>query len=133
MVDSDSNVRHTDAQATDLRGGENVYQVLANNARHRTLGELRTTAIGCGVNAAFIWWRYPGLSWLAAGFAACSAYAVWGLLDRRLLDAEDHGFVARDRADFLRKGQRIVVAAGTGVALWALMRFMAAALGGWQH
>jgi hypothetical protein len=132
MVDTDTDIRHT-SPSTDLRGAENVFQVLANNARHRTLGELRTTAIGCSVNAAFIWWRYPSLSWLAAGFAACAAYGAWGLLDRSMTDAEDHGFVARSRAELFRKAGRIVAAAGTGAALWALMRFMAAALSGWQH
>jgi hypothetical protein len=133
MIDSDTNIRQADLQSTDLQTSENVFQVLANNARNRTLGELRTTAVGCGINAAFIWWRYPSFSWLAAGFAACAAYAVWGLLDRSLLDAEEHGFVARGRAELLLKAQRVVAAAGSGAAFWALFRFMAAALGGWQH
>jgi hypothetical protein len=133
MVDRETNIHRTDVELTDVSRTENVFQVLANNARRRTLGELLTTAIGCGVNAAFIWWRYPSIAWVGAGFAACAAYAVWGLLDRPLLDAEQRGFVARDRAELLRKAQRAIAIAGTGSALWALMRFMAAALGNWNH
>lgn len=133
MVDSDTDTGHTTVQSRDSTGGENVFQVLAHNAGDRTLGQLSTTAIGCGANAAFIWLRYPSLSWLAAGFAACSAYGIWGLLDRALVDAERRGFFGRGRVELLRRTQRVVMTAGTGVALWALFRFMASALAGWQH
>ena len=133
MVDVDGQTGQAGAKTPEARRGENVFQVLANNARRRTLGELGTTAVAGAVNAGFLWWRYPGVSWLAAGFAACSAYAACGLLDRSLMRAEEQGFVSRDRADRLRKARTAVAAVGTGAAVWALLRFMAAALGGWQH
>lgn len=120
-----------DSPSRDL--GENVFQVLARNARGRSRVELRATALACGVNAAFIWWRHPGLSWLAAGLTAGAAYAIWGLLDRGSMDADAVGISARGRAAALRDVQPLVVIAGTGAALWSLLAFMAAALGGWQH
>jgi hypothetical protein len=133
MTDSDANVRQANVRPTEQSRGENVFQVLANNARRRTLGELRTTAIGCTINAAYLWWRHPSLSWLAAGLAACSCYAVWGLLDRSAADAEERGFAAGRTVDVRRDVQPIVTVLGTAAAFWSLFSFMAAALGGWQH
>lgn len=112
---------------------ENVFQVLADRARDRSSGELGGTAIACGVNALFIWWRYPGISWLASGLTACAAYAIWGLLDRLSSESEARSFFGRSRAGLLRDVQPIVAILGTGAALWALGGFMAAALRGWQH
>jgi hypothetical protein len=126
----DTKVR-VDAPDTDL--GENVFQVLARNARGRSRVELRATAFACGVNAGFLWWSHPSLSWLASGFTAGAAYALWGLLDRASTDADVKGIVARGRAAMLREVQPLLVIAGTSAAFWALFRFMAAALGGWQH
>jgi len=117
----------------DVRTNENVFNVLAKNARRRTAGELWTTAFGCGVNAIVLWWQHPSLSWLASGFAAGAAYAIWGLLDRARDEVrEDSPDAAAERLLALLL-QRLVAVAGTGAALWALLRFMAAALGGWQH
>ena len=36
-------------------------------------------------------------------------------------------------AALLRGVSKVVAAAGTCAAVWALLRFMGAALGGWQH
>ena len=66
-------------------------------------------------------------------FAAGAAYAIWGLLDRARDEVrEDSPDAAAERLLALLL-QRLVAVAGTGAALWALLRFMAAALGGWQH
>src|SRR4051794_9413390 len=61
---------------------ENVFAVLARQARGRTTSELRTTAVGCAVNATLLLVYHPSLSWIAAAFGAASAYGVWGLADR---------------------------------------------------
>jgi len=117
--------------ATDSERTETVFGVLAAQARGRTTSELRTTAIGCGVNAALIWWQYPRLSWLAAAFVAASAYGLWGLVDRAVGDAQRASHPDRGRTEQLIGFRGIAIVAGTGAALWSAFNFMAVALGGW--
>lgn len=62
--------------------GKTVFAVLANQARERSTSELRTTALGCAVNAGLLFVYHPKLSWLAWAFVAASSYGIWGLADR---------------------------------------------------
>jgi hypothetical protein len=111
---------------------ESLFVILARNARERSPTELWTTAVGGAVNTTFIWWQFPGLRWLAAGFAAVAAYGIGGLSER-LLAAR-----ARDR-DAGWRGKALVairsaaLVGGLGAAIGAVLGFMAAALGGWNH
>jgi hypothetical protein len=112
-------VSSTDEEAaTD----ENVFQVLGRQARTRTPHELWLTTGGALLSAGLVWWQHPALLWLAAGFLATAAYGAWGLLDR-----------AADDTPAADKARNLVAVIGTGAALWAVLGFMAAALGGWRH
>ena len=94
--------------------------------------ELWTTAVGGTANAAFIWWQFPALHWVAAGFAAVAAYGIGGLSERLLAArASDQHAGWRDRALVAVRG--IALAGGLAAAAGAVLGFMAAALGGWQH
>ena len=106
---------------------ENVFRALAREARARSLPQLWLTSVGGGLDAALLWWHYPRLSWLAAGCATIAAYGLWGLLDRAAEDATDS---VSAKIGGLRGVAAIV---GTGTALWAVLGFMAAALGNWNH
>ncbi len=112
---------------------ENVFQVLADQARTRTTQELRATTLGGLISAGLLWWQHPALSWLAAGFAATAAYGVWGLLDRAARAPSKAG--ARDRGTTAQlTGLRDLTALlGTGAALWTLFGFMAAAFSNMHH
>ena len=117
--------------ATDAERNENVFDVLAAQARARTRSELRTTALGCGVNAALIWWQFPRLSWLAAAFMAASAYGFWGLIDRAVDESERPTHHDRGLTEQLIGFRGMAAVMGSGAALWAAFSFMRAALGGW--
>jgi hypothetical protein len=111
----------------------NVFHVLSEQARTRTTSQLWATTVGGLVSAGLLWWQHPSLSWLAAGFAATAAYGVWGLLDRaahtRMRGAgTDQGATAP-----LTGLRNLAALAGVGAALWAVLDFMAAALGNWIH
>ena len=93
--------------------------------------ELWTTAVGGVVNTAFIWWRFPALHWLAAGFGAVAAYGIGGLCER-LLAASDEA-PSRWRHPLLVTMRSIALAGGLGAAALAVLGFMGAALGGWNH
>jgi hypothetical protein len=112
---------------------ESLFVILARNARERSPMELWTTAIGGIVNTAFIWWRFPALHWLAAGFGAVAAYGIGGLCERLLAarSASEAGSRWHDRA--LVALRSIAVVGGTSAAALAVLGFMAAALKGWQH
>jgi len=111
---------------------ESLLVTLARNARERSPMELWTTAVGGAVNAAFIWWRFPALNWLAAGFGAVAAYGIGGLCER-LLAARTSDEASRWRKPLLVTVRTIAVAGGLGAAAFAVLVFMAAALKGWQH
>ena len=115
-----------DASIDDIREeGKTIFAVLAGAARERSKSELRTTAIGCAVNAGLIFVYHPRLSWLASAFVAASMYGMWGLADR----------VARNGTsdDESRIGAHLMrmtsVAVGTSAALWGVLRLMQALLG----
>jgi hypothetical protein len=107
---------------------ENVFQVLARQARTRTPTELWITTVGGALSAVLIWSQNPALSWLGAGFAATAAYGIWGLLDRAASGATSA--VDTRQITGLRDFTAI---AGGGAALWAVLDFMAKVLGNWQH
>jgi hypothetical protein len=112
---------------------ESLFVILARNARGRSPMELWTTAVGGVINTAFIWWRVPALHWLAAGFGAVAAYGIGGLCER-LLAAQTTGDTAsRWRTPVLVTIRSIAVVGGASAAALAVLGFMAAALGGWQH
>ena len=112
---------------------ENIFQVLAHQARTRTTQELRATTLGGLISGGLLWWQHPALSWLAAGFAATAAYGVWGLLDRAAQAPSTAG--ARDRGTTaqLTRLRDLTALLGTGAALWTLFDFMATAFSNWHH
>jgi hypothetical protein len=113
-------------------GDESLFVILARNARERSPMELWTTAVGGVVNTAFIWWQFPALRWLAAGFAAVAAYGIGGLSERLLATrAADQERNWRGKA--LVVVRSIALAGGLAAAAGAVLGFMAAALSGWQH
>jgi hypothetical protein len=112
---------------------ENVFQVLAQQARTRTTQELRVTTLGGLINAGLLWWQHPGLSWLAAGFAATAAYGLWGLLDRETQARTKVAERDRGKTEQLTGLRDLATLLGVGAALWALFGFMAATLGNWHH
>lgn len=115
-------------------GGEesNVFRVLGAQARTRSVAQLWVAALGGAVDAGLLWWRHPMLGWLAAGCAAVAAYGVWGLLDRTIeTRAADPG--ARETVPRLGRLRDLAAIVGTAAALWAVLSFMAVALGNWNH
>jgi hypothetical protein len=112
---------------------ESLFVILARNARDRSPVELWTTALGGIVNTAFIWWRFPALHWVAAGFGAVAAYGIGGLCERLLAARTSDDTSVRWRRPVLVTVRSIAVVGGLGAAALAVFGFMAAALGGWQH
>lgn len=112
---------------------ESLFALLARHARERSPTELWTTAVGGVVNAAFIWWRFPALHWLAAGFAAVAAYGIGGLSERLLASVIAEPRPSRWRGAVLVFVRSVAVAGGLSAAALAVLGFMAAALGGWNH
>lgn len=121
---------------TDIRttgSDESLFVTLARNARDRSPIELWTTALGGIANTGFIWWRFPALHWVAAGFGAVAAYGIGGLCERLLAARASDEASAKWRKPLLLTGRSIAVVGGLGAAAFAVLGFMAAALGGWQH
>ena len=112
---------------------ENVFQVLARQARTRTPRELGLTTLGGVLNAVLIGWQHPALSWLAAGCAAAAAYGAWGLLDRAAQTSMSSEEACADTVRQLLGVRDLTAVLGGGAALWAVLDFMAAALGNWHH
>jgi hypothetical protein len=87
--------------------------------------------IGGVLNAGIVWWQYPTLTWLAAGCLSAAAYGAWGLFDRAILAkagrADNPG-----AADALAEMRGLMAVLGTGAAVWAVVRFLLAALGNWH-
>ena len=111
----------------------NIFRVLGAQARTRSVAQLWVAAIGGGVDAGLLWWRHPLLGWLAAGCAAVAAYGTWGLLDRTIETRTTAP--APPRGTLLRLGglRDLTAIVGTVAALWAVLSFMAVALGNWNH
>ena len=120
------------ATAVDEAEENNVFRVLAAQARTRSIAQLWVVALGGAVDAGLLWWRHPMLTWLAAGCAAAAAYGAWGLLDRAMESRSTEPDAPRETLAF--EGLRDLAAiAGTAAALWAVLSFMAVALGNWNH
>jgi hypothetical protein len=111
----------------------NVFRVLGAQARSRSLAQLWVAALGGAVDAALLWWRHPMLGWLAAGCAAVAAYGVWGLLDRRIETRSAEPSASPEPIAQLGGLRDLTAVAGTAAALWAVLSFMAVALGNWNH
>ncbi|HEX3868215.1 MAG TPA: hypothetical protein VHV78_15735 [Gemmatimonadaceae bacterium] len=110
-----------------------IFSLLARQARTRGTSDLWITAAGGAMNAALVWYQYPKLHWLAAGFAAVAAYGVWGVADRALAHRRDEN-AGDGIVNWMLIGTRsLAIPVGLIAALGAAGAFMAAALGGWQH
>ena len=112
----------------------NVFRVLAAQARTRSLPQLWIAALGGAVDAGLLGWRHPMLTWLAAGCAAVAAYGAWGLLDRAV-EARTTTEPAASPEGLAQLGglRDLTAIAGTAAAIWAVLSFMAVALGNWNH
>ena len=111
----------------------NVFRVLGAQARTRSLAQLWVAAVGGAVDAGLLWWRHPMLVWLAAGCAAVAAYGVWGLLDRGIGTRSTRSRTSHELVAQLSALRDLTAVAGTAAALWAVLSFMAVALGNWNH
>lgn len=111
----------------------NVFRVLGAEARTRSLAQLSVAAIGGAVDAGLLWWRHPMLTWLAAGCAAVAAYGAWGLLDRAIENRNSKAASSPEPVARLSAIRDLTAIAGTVAALWAVLSFMAVALGNWNH
>ena len=112
-----------------------TFTVLAEQARSRTNWELGGTAIGSSVTSIFVWLGHPRLHWLAAGFAATAAYALWGLADRA---SETRPYVDGIENDtdavLLRMAKLVAVSGGVLAAFITIFVLMAEMWGvGWRH
>jgi hypothetical protein len=119
---------------TDAEDEENnVFRVLGAQARSRSLAQLWVAALGGAIDAGLLWWRHPMLGWLAAGCAAVAAYGVWGLLDRRIETRSAEPSASPEPIVQLGDLRDLTAVVGTAAALWAVLSFMAVALGNWNH
>src|SRR5690242_21879019 len=120
--------------AADVEDEENnVFRVLGAQARTRSITQLWVAAIGGAVDAGLLWWRHPMLAWLAAGCAAVAAYGLWGLLDHTIETRTTGQSAPRGPLSQLRGLRDLTAVVGTAAALWAVLSFMAVALGNWNH
>ena len=119
---------------TDVEGEENnVFRVLGAQARTRSVAQLWVATIGGAVDAGLLWSRHPMLGWLAAGCAAVAAYGIWGLLDRAIETRTTEPTTPRGMLAQLDGLRDLTAIVGTAAALWAVLSFMAIALGNWNH
>lgn len=109
-----------------------VFDMLADQARARTAGQLAITTCGGAINALFFlqhvraWW--PGVAFIAIG-----AYGAWGLADRIVTapgGSDRHNHLTRPLVSAVRI---LVGTAGVIAALAAAAGFMAVAIGNWNH
>jgi hypothetical protein len=110
---------------------ENVFTVLAAQARTRSRAGLWTTTVGGVLNAGLVFWQYPSLSWLAAGCVAVAAYGSWGLIDRAIEGRAEQSRGVDVPADSLPDMRALCAFIGVGATLVAAVRFMMWALGAW--
>ena len=115
------------------RDADNVFRTLGNHARTRSVMELWITTVVGAVDAGLLWWQHPLLSWVAAGCAAVAAYGAWGLLDRTASARQPATPDERGKLAQLIGFRDLSAIFGTGAAVWAILSFMAAALGNWNH
>ncbi len=107
---------------------ETIFSVLAGRARSRPLSHLWITAIVGGVDAIALGIARPGLWWIAAGCAAVSGYATWGIADRAL---ERLDSTARNglKGTALRVVRILAVACGIIGAVATVVGFLGASVG----
>ena len=111
----------------------NVFRVLGAQARTRSRAQLWVAALGGAVDAGLLWWRHPMLGWLAAGCAAVAMYGIWGLLDRTIETKTTEPTASRGTLAQLGGLRDFTAILGTAAAIWAVLSFMAVALGNWNH
>ena len=131
---NDQPVELTDRGAEDnlaVVESENVFTVLAAQARTRSRAGLWTTAIGGAMNAGLIVWQTPSLSWLAAGCIAVAAYGSWGLIDRAIDGQSERSSTVGVPESSLPEVRSLFAVVGTGAALVAALGFMKWVLGAW--
>src|SRR5690348_12720199 len=70
--------------AIEAPANETVFTVLAGQVRTRSSAHLWMTAAIGVIDSVALGVAWPALWWVATGFVAVTAYAVWGLADRGL-------------------------------------------------
>jgi len=65
--------------------------------------------------------------------AAVAAYGVWGLLDRGIETRSTDPTASRESLGKISGLRDLTAIVGTAAALWAVLWFMAVALGNWNH
>jgi hypothetical protein len=110
---------------------ENLFAVLAANARGRSMAQLATTLIGSGWAAGAIWWQHPPLSWLGSALLSVALYATWGILDRMDPSRSDASATGVADAALVRGLRDLTAGAGVVAAIWTVGSFMHFALGHW--
>src|SRR4051812_29525935 len=134
IIGSDEHEAGQQLVTTDVEDEENnVFRVLGAQARSRSVAQLWVAALGGAVDAGLLWWRHPMLGWLAAGCAAVAAYGVWGLLDRGIQTRTVEPGGSTEPVAQLCGLRDLAAIVGTAAALWAVLSFMAVALGNWNH
>ncbi len=116
---------------------ETIFTVLAGHVRTRSSAHLWITAAIGLIDSVALALARPGLWWVSAAFAGATAYAVWGLADRRLADlahAEPGPSpVSPGRRKWVRLALRgikgLAVVVGIAAVLAAAAGFLGAALG----
>lgn len=132
-VESVESVETVAAVSSADRANDNVFRVLAAQARARPAAQLWVAALGGLVDAGLLWWRHPMLTWLGGGCAAVAAYGVWGLLDRAVQRRASVSASAGKTLAQVRGLRDLTAIAGTVLAVWAVLSFMAVALSNWNH
>lgn len=107
----------------DIVESENVFTVLAAQARSRSRAGLWTTTVGAVLNAGFIFWQHPTLSWLAAACVAAAAYGGWGLIDRSIA-AQSERLDTDVPEDALPEMRSLFALIGTSAAILAAVLFL---------
>ena len=106
---------------------ETIFTVLAGRARTHASSHLWLTAAIGGIDAVALMIGRPTLWWVAAACAAVAAYAVWGLVDRRLTVAAHPPGSWRYR--MLRLVGGLAMAGGFAGAIAAILGFLVTSLG----
>ena len=123
--------------AIEAAPDETVFTVLAGHARTRSSAHLWITAAIGIIDSVAVAVAWPALWWVATGFIAVTAYAVWGLADRRVADAslsEPADGAAPDEARpwlplALRILKGLALVGGTAAVLATVAGFLIGALG----
>jgi hypothetical protein len=120
-------LHHTVAEANAEPG---LLDLLGSQARSRTTWQLAVTASAGTINA-FFFSQHPSMWWLAVGCGAASAYGLWGLADRALVEREESGQDSGVAEGLLETVRGVALVSGIGCVVIAAIGFMGAALNGW--